>query len=311
MSTLDERLMLGLKNLERLVPALQERLTWRVPHLDEAETELDAGVAGLETLTNMANVKISRFEDSSWPPSLETILDRCGSLPPYSVILGMCEDGLPFVLDLANPAPGALIAVGDTGSGKTRLLKAILASAIYLNSGEQVAFNLILQDLDKYASLTQVDQCQQVVLTDEGSSERLAELIEELAMVTEARRRSGPFEPAILLGIDDLARCVQMLDDQAFARLYWLVKHGHRSRVWTVAAVSSENSEVIDPRLLDAFRTHLVGFIEDPDLRSYLSGDGDMLPCSVEGRTQFCVPYGEEWFFFWVCDPDSLADDVS
>jgi len=293
MATLDERVMQDLKALMRLWPALQERLAWSAPSVEQDASEAPlADQALAETYT--------------WPPSLEALLDQCVPLPTHSIILGACEDGLPFVLDLTNPAPGALVALADPGSGKTRLLKAILASAIYLNPQETVEFNLVAPDPDEFPSLSQVGQCRQVVRADEGSSEELADLIDELAQIVETRRRSTPGDPAIILAIDDLAWCVQFLDERSFAQLFALAKHGPRSRVWTIATLSAERSADVDPRLLAAFRTRLVGAILDPELGFYLSGDESQETRSQQEDGLFCVPYGDGWVRFWVCDPDSL-----
>ena len=294
MATLDERVMQDLKALMRMWPALQERLAWNVPSEEEdAPGRQPAQHTGDEAYT--------------WPPSLEALLDQCAPLPAHSIVLGACEDGLPFVLDLTNPAPGALLALADPDSGKTRLLKAILASAIYLNREDKVEFGLVVPDPDEFPSLSQVGQCRQVVLADESCSDELADLIDDLAQIVETRRRSTPDDPAIILAIDELAWCAQFLDERAFAQLYALVKHGPRSRVWTIATLSAEHSPDIDPRLLAAFRTRLIGAIEDPELSFYLSGDESQETRALQESGLFCVPYGGDWVRFWVCDPDSLV----
>ncbi|MBN1145840.1 MAG: hypothetical protein JXA78_01190 [Anaerolineales bacterium] len=294
MATLEERVMNDLKALMRLWPALQERLAWSIPPEGEAAP---GGPLALQ----------AGDEACAWPPSLEALLDHCAPLPTHSIILGACEDGLPFMLDLTNPAPGALLALADPGSGKTRLLKAILASAVYLNPQESVEFNLIAPDPGEFPGLAQVGQCRQVVHAGENSTEDLAKLIDDLALVVETRRRSTPGDPAIILAIDDLARCAQLLDEQAFAQLYALAKHGPRSRVWTIATLSAERSPEVDPRLLAAFRTRLIGVIEDAELGFYLSGDESQETRALQENGLFCVPYGGGWVRFWVCDPDSLA----
>ncbi len=105
----------------------------------------------------------------------------------------------------------------------------------------------------------------------------------------------------MILAIDGLDACLEALDEQAFARLYWLVKHGPRSRVWTVASLPSERTRHVDPRLVDAFRTRLVGFIADGEKAKYLSGDPDLDGRDLQRGAQFYVPYGDGWTKFWAC----------
>jgi hypothetical protein len=299
MAILDEGLLHDLKTLTRWWPALQARLAWRFPsgQPDSAGVEmLAAQVEGQELV-----------EEAAWLPALETLIQQCAPLPAHAIILGICDDGLPFVLDLTNPAPGALIILGDSGSGKERLLNAILASAAFLNSEEEVVFNLLVTDREKFQDLAQFGHCKRMVLIDDNSSHELGEAIRELAVVTEARRRSRPAPPDVVLAIEDLDRCLQTIDDETFAQLYWLVKHGPRSRVWTIAALDARQSRQIEPRLLAAFRTRLIGSIEDADLGQYLTGGENLqIEASVEAD-QFYVPYGGSWVRFWVCNPDSLA----
>jgi hypothetical protein len=306
MANLDEGILQDLKSLTRWWPALQERITWRFSSeqvdMDGHETETDE----MEALSAQ-EVALQAAIENGWPPSLETLIRQCSPLPAHSVILGICDDGLPFVLDLANPAPGALVILSDSGGGQKGLLNAILASAAFLNSEEELVFNLLVSDQDDFQNLAQLGHCRNVVPVGENSKVELAEVIKELAVVTEARRRSRPVPPDVILAIDDLPRCLQIIDDETFAQLYWLVKHGPRSRVWTIAALDALHSRQIEPRLLAAFRTRLIGSVEDEDLAQYLSGDENLEFEESSDVEQFFVPYGGSWVRFWVCDPDSLT----
>ena len=103
--------------------------------------------------------------------------------------------------------------------------------------------------------------------------------------------------------IDDLAACLQPLEDEQFRRLYWLVKHGPRSRIWILATIDPSSLAWMDERILDAFRTRLMGAVADPELASTLAGDEAFNAADLEEGSQFCVPFGEEWIRFWICDP--------
>jgi hypothetical protein len=292
MSTFDDHLISGLKALERLRPLLDVRRGQRAPP------------ATVDSADETADVEIGPSPVEIETLSLQALLESRGPFPPYSAILGLGEDGLPFLLDLTNPAPGALAIAGDRGSGKTRLLRAILASAIAMNPSEQVAFSLIANDLDEYADISQAEHCLEILPVNESLGEELEAMINELAGIVEERRRSTPGDPAILLAIDGLEACLESLSEQGFARLYYLIKHGPRSRVWTLAILSSDRARSVDPRVLAAFRTRLVGFIRNAERAEYLSGDSDLDTQDLESGAQFYLPYGEGWFRFWICKTD-------
>jgi hypothetical protein len=230
------------------------------------------------------------------------VLESRGPFPPYSALLGVGEDGLPFLLDLTNPAPGALLIAGDRDSGKTHLLRAILASVVAMNTSQQVGFNLIANDPDEFADLVQTEHCLEAMSVNESLSEELEALIDGLAVIVEERRRSTPGDPTLVLVIDGLEACLESLSDQGFARLYYLVKHGPRSRVWTIASLSSERGRPVDGRMLAAFRTRLIGRIKNLERTGYLSGDSSLDTRDLESGAQFYLPYGEGWFRFWACE---------
>ena len=84
--------------------------------------------------------------------------------------------------------------------------------------------------------------------------------------------------------------------------LYWLIRHGPRSRVWTIATLPMERGREIEPRFLSAFRTRLFGQTGDRKLVTSLSDDSDLQPGGLE-KGQFYIPYGGEWLRLWACTP--------
>jgi FtsK/SpoIIIE family len=310
MLTLEERLMIGLKVLEKLRPRLRAlRPQGEGPLSEEispegasSENTFPLDVSSLAAGDLIEGVAAEAPSEHLFEvPTLEWVLEQVGSLSPYSLVLGLCDDGLPFVLDLTNPAPGALLITGEASSGKTRLLKAILASVIRINAPDQVPFSVIATQPDEYLSLADADHCQQLNGINESE---INDLIHELAGVVEERRKGGSQGPVYLLAIDDLASLVQSLDELTYARLYWLIRHGPRSRVWTIATLSTERAAELDVRFLEAFRTRLLGFMTDADLAISLSGDSNFNMDDLRYGFEFCVPYGQDWLRFSICEPE-------
>jgi hypothetical protein len=145
--------------------------------------------------------------------------------------------------------------------------------------------------------LAKFEHCQEIFSSDE---EVTGELIGELADIAEERRRNRPEDPAILLVINDLAECLENLDQQAFDRLYWLIRHGPRYRVWTIASLPMEKARTVETRFLSAFRTRLFGKTIDRKLTAHLSEDESLQTGELESG-QFFIPYGGEWLRLWAC----------
>ena len=71
-------------------------------------------------------------------PLLREVLARLNPCPSYSMLMGVCDDDLPLLLDLSNPAAGSVLVVSDVQYGNTLFVKTMLASAYTLNTPQQV-----------------------------------------------------------------------------------------------------------------------------------------------------------------------------
>jgi hypothetical protein len=190
-------------------------------------------------------------------PSLDRILGSLGHLPAYSVLIGMCEDGLPFLMDLRNPAPGSILITGEQGSGKTKFLISLLASAAKLNSPEQVSFCLVTPHVDEMEALAQLPHCQSMAAPYER---RASEIIMTLSAIAEQRRSGRELGPAIVLAIDDLAYLAgEFLDYSVYVHLKWLLRNGPQSMIWPVVTVSAEQAYSVDRQLMNSFKTRFDG----------------------------------------------------
>ncbi len=299
MTTFNDYLNAGLRAFEQWRPRLEERLTRKgpPPHgIGASQGDLEGQPSnGAEAILNPSSRV--HAEPINLPMSVDQVLSKSGKLPLNSLVLGICDDGLPFLLDLTNPAPGALLVCGDAGTGKTKLVNSILDSASRLNTPAQLELSIIAVNIDEYMHLSHFEHCQEIFNADEAVT---GELIGELVDIAEQRRRQHPENPAILLVIDDLAECLEHLDQEAFSKLYWLIRHGPRSRVWTIATLPAERARQIEPRFLSAFRTRLCGRMADSRLAATLSGDANFQTRRLE-EGQFYIPYGGEWLRLWAC----------
>jgi len=231
------------------------------------------------------------------PPNLQGLIDEIGPLPPYSIIIGGCDDHSHLFMDLTDPAPGSILIAGDDQSGRSRLLDSILFSSAVLNSPRRVRYAIIAPDLTGLESLTARPQCYQANVTDTSDA---IDLIYELAEIADYRRNNQQTGSVIILAIDDLACLLSTMNDEMVEQLRWLVKVGPGVQVWTIATLNSQDGPVIDLDFLNQFGTRLIGSVATAELVDYLCGSDEPKPDKVIAGAQFSVLFNEDWVRFWI-----------
>lgn len=195
-------------------------------------------------------------------PSLRSILDTYGAFPAHSLVIGMCTDGLPFMLDLDNPKSGSVLVVGEKGCGKTGLLRTMAISACNLNHSRGVKIHVICRQAREYADLLNYAHCETML----NAYDRAAgELVVELASISEQRRSGRERGEKIMLIIDDLANFEGMLRDYSvYLNLKSLISRGPMSGVWPLAAINLNDIREKRGQLLRSFGTYI---FEKSDIR--------------------------------------------
>jgi len=267
-------------NLNRLRLPLRNRTTYR-PSVNQSEILFQKG-----------KIHIGRVVI----PDIEQILDRLGEAPDRAVLLGVCDDNLPLLLDLSNPAPGAVLVIGDDESGKTAILRSLVISASWINKPEEVTLQLIADQQDEYYDFDSLFHC---ALAAEDPA--TGELINSLAQTVKNRIKAGAPDTASILIIDDLTSLLSFNDQNTYEQLYWLIRHGPRYQVWTVASLRSDLIKQVNPRFLTAFRTQLFGYMHDEKLASRLAHIQQLHTRRLEKGSQFYQPMGGGLLRFRVC----------
>jgi hypothetical protein len=190
-------------------------------------------------------------------PSLSSVLNSLGHVPSFSALIGLCEDGLPFLMDLSNPSPGSILISGQPGSGKTRLLTSFLTSAARLNDPRTVNFCMITPQLHEAEALKKYPHCLSITAPYERAA---SEMIIRMSAIAESRRSGREMGPAMILAIDDLAYFAgEYMDHGVYVHLKWLLRNGPHSMIWPVATLTSERLHSLDRGLLSAFSTKFTG----------------------------------------------------
>lgn len=233
---------------------------------------------------------------------LRALFDDMGPLAPLSVVIGACDDGLHFYMDLSDPRPGAVLLAGDPGCGKTRLLGSILAAAMLANPARQVRYALIAENLVEYQALTGYTHCYQALPV--GSGETL-DLLSELTGLVRRRQEQPAPAPAILLVLDDLASLCASLDGPGLQDLICLLTLGPQARIWPFAALHADDLEYVDEAIIQGFSTRILGRMRPSPAAYYLAGPSQPSSGLLAGE-QFCVRFDAQWLNFWVPNPQEV-----
>jgi hypothetical protein len=236
-------------------------------------------------------------------PFLEDVLGRLAVPPAQTAILGVCDDGLPVLLDLNDPAPGAILVVSDDDLLRLRLFHTLLQTTALLNSPRSVQFLILSARPEEWQNWMAGREISRHCLGVErlpdhgqetnvdGSPERW---LVKLAGWADQRRSGVVTGPAVILLVDDL-NAATALEYDARVNFDWLVKEGPAVRIWPVVGLRTASAKELT-RWVRLFKTRLLGPADDSAVFTQLSGDSQ----AAVGPAQFAVHVAERWLKFRV-----------
>ena len=227
---------------------------------------------------------------------LETVLMSLAPLPPFSALVGICEDGLPLLLDFKNPASGSILLVGDQVLVNRPLLRSMLASAVLLNTVEEVQLYLITETGEAFAEFQEVPGALEIINPQDQAA---MELIWRLACRVQqqpCRRQSRGVEELL---IEDLEVLLPQLDPQGRSELDWLVEEGPQAGVWVIAGWEAARIKEITEVQLGAFQTQLIDAV-DRKLLKELTGISNEGSLELDPGAQYCAHRAGKFFSFWL-----------
>lgn len=227
-------------------------------------------------------------------PSLDETLSSIYPLPPHSCLLGLCADGIPFLLDLRSKETGSLLVTGDPDSEKTRQLQVIVESAIRSSSPHELQVAVLTRNPEVWSAFRNVSNYSRYFYGLQGWYEQEAsELIRRLVALGEDRSNGRQRGATILLVIDDLTGVLEA-DFEYQDGLHQLLELGPAVQIRPVASLDSQAC-VQYPFWLNAFHTFLIGKItlssKDLDLGFSFPVDEK----SDMGKADFHAYTGESW----------------
>ena len=224
-------------------------------------------------------------------PTLEDVLAKLKPLPKDGLFLGVASDGLPVLLNMSDPRPGALLLLGDSQTGKTDFLQGVACAASTSHTPNHLRFAVVTPHRQEWEAREGTPHCLGVWEADDAS---LKDLLFDLS---ERVQFSGSQETLLLL-VDDL-QSLEDLDSETQENFQWLLANGASGRVWTIATLNADQASSL-PLWVRAFGTRIYGRIGDPALADRLTSmPGANLRTLLSGA-QFCIREKSHWLRFWL-----------
>lgn len=235
-------------------------------------------------------------KEKAYEISLPELVEEINPLPPYSIVIGGCEDGMHFYMTLDDPRPGSILIIGDRGSGKQRLVESVLASALLLNPPRHLRYALISSNLNSFKRYIREPQCYAAVEPGENACALIRELTDVFAQRWAMQGSTSP----ILLLIEDFTKLCAGLDERCVEDLMWLIQHGPQTYIWPIVTLHAEDFPLTDENIFEHFGTYLLGRMDTQETAQAFTGANETFAVDLMAGAQFSVLFDDQWMKFWV-----------
>ncbi len=211
---------------------------------------------------------------------------RLARIPPCAALLGLDEQGAPLLLALGSPDVAHVLVAGATGSGKTVLLRTMVASLAMHNHLGAVQFILLDpkgRGLEPLAGLPHL--LFPVTARPEQVTQRLKWLVDEMLR----RDREGINTPRLVLVIDELAEAIAAGGGQVVEALTRLTQRGREAGIHVIAATQKPTAALLGPLMKANFPVRLVGSVASADDARVAAGIADSQAERLLGRGDFVL----------------------
>ncbi len=228
-------------------------------------------------------------------PTLPRVLRDLGPLPHAALFLGVADDMLPVLLNLADPVPGPILITGDTGSGKTRLLQLIARASALLHDPDDLRFAVIAERPQEWDEVSSSPNCEGILSFREPLT---ANYLSSLVNWAHTNKQAREYVLLLIDGLEGLDS-----DTSLHQSLRWLLLRGPSRRIWPIVTLKATRASAVN-QWLPSFRTRLCGHIaSDRDLTP-ITGSSSASFDGLEAGAQFAMREGRLWLPFRLPSPE-------
>ena len=204
-------------------------------------------------------------------------------LPPFTAVLGMCDDGVPLLVRLASPDVAHVLIAGTTGSGKTALCQTMILSLAMTHRRSQLQFVLVDPKRRAFAPFARLPHLLRPIIADATEA---VDALHELVQLMEARGQEE-VTPRIVVVLDELADLVQVSSRALDEHLTRLAQRGREAGIHVIACTQKPSSQVLGTVIRANFPARLVGKVVSPEDARVAAGIGGTGAERLTGRGDF------------------------
>ena len=239
---------------------------------------LAVGNNNLRIAQSGSHLAIQIGREAHQPVSFAALMARAQVNHPYSALLGMSQDGAPLLARLTAPSVSHWLVAGATGSGKTTLVQAAIASmAMRLRPSE---FGVVMIDPKATLNRSFIQALSRhLLLPVAGTPEAAVAVLRQVTNgALEKRLASGGMStPLIVVYVDELATLCTDAREAVIEPLTRLTQIGREAAIHVIACTQYPSSKAITPQLKSNLTLRLVGrvaSVEDARVAAGAAGTG-------------------------------------
>lgn len=275
-----------------LAPAASTRLAKLETLTEEVALALGAPSARLTRANGTLTLEVPR-EDARFVSltELDAQLRKDDQLnralnSPGTAILGLDSEGVPLLLRLASPDVAHCLIAGTTGSGKTELARAMIASLVMHQKPRDLQLALFDpkgRGLAPFAHSAHL--LFPIVQEPDETMERMDYLVSEMQ-----RRDHEVIErPRVVVVIDELADLLQTCGAELEMLISRLVQRGRSAGFSLIALTQKPATKVVGSLVKANFPVRLVGRVASTDDARVAAGIGGTGAEKLAGRGDFLL----------------------
>ena len=224
--------------------------------------------------------------DDAAPVKLLPICKKLGRVPPATAVLGIDESGLPLLLRITAPDVVHVLVAGTTGSGKTALVRGLLASLAMYNPPNALEIVLIDPKNRGFAGLQHLPHVTGGVAS---SQEDVQARLEWLVVEMEERDQSGISHPVLIIAVDELADLIQNGGKAVEEPLTRIAQRGREAGLHLIGCTQKPTAALIGSAMKANFPVRLVGAVNGKDEARYATGISDSGAEKLNGKGDFLL----------------------
>lgn len=175
-------------------------------------------------------------------------------LPYYTMLLGICQDHLPLLLDLEHYQTGPILITGSHSNSMRAYLISVLRSGVIINQPNLLEYICVTS-----GALTFEDQFSLAsdTVTFHPADRNAQASIMRLSALVEQRNTGRQRGRVVILAIEDLDTLVHYMDDDVYAHFLWLLREGPFAGVWPITTLRAGSRLFTDFKFEALFDTRI------------------------------------------------------